>query len=293
MANEEAATEESTGPGSTTATKPRSKHGVPRVGLQTVDEYAQKIWTAARRTEVAPEVVARALSGKSDTKASGGRWRTRLTPLKLFGIVESAQGGKLKLTEIGVALANVADQEGRARALKAAALNIPAYETVLKRYDGGELPELTPIKSEFEFGWDMSAADASTVAELFVEGAKYAGLIGDDDVVRLDGAHPDRIPYSEDAEDEADEESDEPGAPENRGAIPTSQAAPPIAEVDLTPRPPIDEQQTPPPPPAPTATPSGAAGVDLRVKLDMSAWAVDDVLRVLAALGFEDPSGSE
>lgn len=281
---DEDATDDGAESGSTTDAKPRSKQGVPRLGLQTVDDFAQKIWTAARRAEVAPEVVARALSGKADTKASGGGWRARLTPLKLFRVVESVKGGKLKLTDLGVALANTADEEGRAAALKTAALNIPAYATILNRYDGGELPALTPIKSEFEFGWEMSAEDASTVAELFVEGVKYAGLVGDDGVVRLDGAHPDPAP----ATDDADLDEDEPiaAADEEPAGGSGVEDVPPANRDVLTP-PPIDVKHHQALPLEPAAT---GPAIGLNVKLDMSDWKVDDVLRVLAALGYEDTS---
>lgn len=291
MAEEEAANEGNTAWGSTTATKPRSKNGVPRTGLQTVDEFAQKIWTAARRSEVAPEVVARALSGKSDTKASGGGWRARLTPLRLFRVVESGKDGKLKLTELGVALANVADHEGRAQALKTAALNIPAYETILTRYDGGELPALTPIKSEFEFGWDMSATDATAAAELFIEGAKYAGLVGEDGVVRLNGAHPDPAPAAEDPELElADDEEVEDADEQDSGSSGADEEPLPDREASIPPPADVKQGQAPhPPEPAPASAPP----VGLNVKLDMSAWAVVDVLRVLAVLGFEAPRGPE
>ena len=291
MADEDATTEETGDATSTAAVKPRSKHGVPRVGLEVIDQQAQKIWVAARRSEVAPEVVARALSGREDTKASGGGWRARLTPLKLFKVVAVSKEGKIRLTELGVALANTADVEGRAAALKTAALNIAAYETILRRYDGGELPALTPIKSEFEFGWEMSAADASTVAELFVAGAKYAGLVGDDGVVRLDGAHPATEADEAEAEDEggtADTVDDDSVIEQHEAefAPPTREQTPDLPRFTPAPAPAPAQSITP-------AAPTGAPPVALNVKLDMSGWDADDVLRVLAALGYEGTASAE
>lgn len=292
MADEDATTEEATDETSGTAAKPRSKHGVPRVGLAVIDQQAQKIWVAARRSEVAPEVVARALSGRDDAKASGGGWRARLTPLKLFKVVTVSKEGKIRLTELGVSLANTADVEGRTKALKTAALNIPAYETILRRYDGGELPELTPIKSEFEFSWEMSTVDASTVAALFVEGAKYAGLVGEDGIVRLDDA-----PSVDASQDEADVmekegETDSGEATSDDEVIEQHEAefAPPGEDVPDPPKvtPPVTQPQSPSP-----GAPAGAPPVALNVKLDMSGWAADDVLRVLAALGYEGATNAE
>lgn len=291
MADEDATTDENGDTGNGATGKPRSKHGVPRVGLQVIDQQAQKIWVAARRSEVPPEVVARALSGREDTKASGGGWRARLTPLKLFKVVEVSKEGKIRLSELGIALANTADEEGRAKALKTAALNIVAYDTILRRYDGGELPALTPIKSEFEFGWDMSAADAATVAELFVEGAKYAGLIGEDGFVRLDGANPSPDPEGEAAEGASDDVEASVSADDEVAKPHHAESTPQVQEQTFD-----APRATPPLVPAESLRPAPSADappVILNVKIDMSAWNAEDVLQVLAALGYKDMPSAE
>lgn len=258
--------------GDDAAGKLRSKNGVPKASLATIDGQAQKIWAAVRRGEVAPVLIARALTGKDDSLASGGTWATRIGALRLFNVVEKGQGNTFKLTELGIALSNTTDADGHARALKSAVLGVPAYANVLARYDGGSLPEVSIIASEYEYSYELSKADAAAGAKLFVESAKYAGLADEKGAVNLGGlvapkdtaVAPGPAP---EAETPAAPAQTTP-APQTSLQIPATPATPPIASVTSTP-------------------------VGLNVKLDMSGWAVDDVLRVLAALGFEAPSGPE
>jgi len=259
------------------AAKLRSKNGVPKANLATIDGQAQKIWAGVRRGEVAPVLVARALTGKDDSLASGGTWATRIGALRLFNVVEKGQGNTLKLTDLGIALSNTTDAEGHARALKSAVLGVPAYANVLARYDGGSLPEVSIIASDYEYSYELSKADAAIAAKLFVESAKYAGLADEKGAVNLGGL--------------VAPQTNSDVAPE---ALPPLVATP-AAPVQVTPTPQASPQ-SPVASAAPQTTPVMVATgptVGLNLKLDMSAWAVDDVLRVLAALGLEAPSGPE
>ncbi|MFD5865684.1 hypothetical protein ACFWGP_12060 [Agromyces sp. NPDC127015] len=270
--------------------KLRSKNGVPKVGLAAIDDQAQKIWGSARKSEVAPVIVARALTGRPDSKASGGTWNTRIGALRLFRVVENGANGTLRLTPLGMALSNTADEAGHGRALKEAVLGVPAYASVLTRYDGGPLPEASIIASEYEYSYALGKSDASAAATLFIDSASYAGLVDEQGVVNLGGLVA--LPELETEE-----------------AITASpQATPDYRPVSLPPAAPAvgpePEAAPPTPPPAVIQTPviaptrevipgsgSGSGSVGVTVKLDMSAWPVDDVLRVLAALGYESTPG--
>jgi hypothetical protein len=258
------------------AAKLRSKNGVPKADLATIDSQAQKIWAAARRGEIAPVLVARALTGKDDSKASGGTWATRIGALRLYNVVEKGSGNNFKLTNLGIALSNTADSEGHARALKDAILGVPAYARVLGRYDGGSLPDVGIIASDYEYTYELSKSDAAAAAKLFVESAKYAALVSEEGAVNLGGlVAPSR-------------EEDLPLASTENAGPPTVAPPTPSAQSPAAPAVPSTIHV-----PAAHATPGspsplGTAPVAITVKLDMSEWDVKDVLSVLSALGYEN-----
>lgn len=285
---DEDATDATTGTANTAGNIVRSKKGVARTSLKSVDEQAQRIWNVARRTEVAEVAIARAVTGKSDASASGGRWLSRIALLRLYRVVEKTRDGYFKLTELGIALANVGDEAGHLAALGTAVMGIPANALLLKRYDGGELPSLDTLATEFEFGYSMSNSDAKAAAQVLIDSAKYARLVDDSGHVNLGGAAAVVV-------DEPDEDDDAEGDDAQRDDLDDadSEAADDEAtEAHLSEH---DESRVPArkPPKLPT-TPSvltlGSSPAALRVKLDMSGWAVDDVIRVLAALGYESES---
>ena len=277
-------TEATASAAATGANQVRSKKGVARTGLKTVDEQAQKIWNVARKTEVAEVQIARAVTGKPDAVASGGRWLSRIALLRLYRVVTKTRDGYFKLTDLGIALANVGDDSGHRAALGAAVMGIPANAVLLKRYDGGQLPSVDTLATEFEFGYSMSNADAKSAAQVLIDSANYAGLVDDSDNVNLTGT----VTVAE-ADDETDAseddefEDDTPGSGvEGGGDSGIESSAPQIHQEP--------QQALQNPPPAPPVLALGSSPAALSVKLDMSGWAVEDVLRVLAALGYEGPS---
>ncbi|UYK40060.1 hypothetical protein [Microbacterium terricola] len=271
------ATETAAGVGTIGSNKVRSKNGVARVGLKTIDEQAKKIWNVARTSEVAEVQIARALAGKADAKASGGGWRARIAMLRLYGIVDKTREGFFKMTDLGIALANTGDEAGHQQALRTAVVRIPANSLILKRYDGGELPGLDTLATEFEFGYSLSNADAKSAAQVFLASGKYAGLVSDGGHVSLDGTPSDLRDELEEEQGE-DEDLSDSGID---GDTDAEQETPPPADT-RGPR-----RDNPPPPPPPALPALTTSPVSLSVKLDMSGWAVDDVLRVLGALGYE------
>lgn len=288
------ATEVTAGIPTGSANPVRSKKGVARVGLKAVDEQAQKIWNAARRTEVAEVAIARAVTGKADASASGGRWISRIAMLRLYGVVEKTRDGYFKLSDLGIALANVGNASEHLKALGTAVMGIPANATLLRRYDGGELPNLDTLATEFEFGFSMSNADAKAAAQVLIDSAKYAALVDASGHVNLSGAVvvEAAVDADADANTDSDAEENEDASEEDDfddGVADEGEDNDPNSQIGLlTPggirglaRTPKSQRE---------ALDSGSPSVALHVKLDMSAWKVDDVLLVLAALGHEDPS---
>jgi hypothetical protein len=271
---------------------------VPRTGIQTVDEQAHKIWVAARRGTVPDVTIARALSGRPNTKASGGGWRARIATLRLYNVVEKTKDGKFKLTDLGVALANTGDSSSHAQTLRSTLMSVTSYSLILTRYDGGQLPSESTIATEFEFDYEMSHTDAAAAAKVFVESARYAGAVDDSGNVNLAGAtSPAAEPSTEDEisaqqEHRADDEGETDVPSDDANGMPETgdvEEREMVATDDASPRDQIPE--------------SGTTGIlhtrdplrksppfAVSVNLDMSKWAVKDVLKVLRVLGFEGPS---
>lgn len=267
------------------AKKLRSRNGVPRVALDTIEASVNAIWQVARRGEAAPVTVARAITGKQDAKASGGAWQKRVAALRAFNVIE--RGSAFKLSPIGIAIANSADVEGHARGLREAVLSIPAYQKFLERADGGELPATPLLASDIEFEYELSNADAVTAANAFVQSARYAGLVDAEGRVSLGGVSiPTGVPASE---GESDEDSEIEGSVE-----PAPQAAPAAGPA------PSDLETQPPAQPVTVNLPAQGVGtaagspVTVKVRIDMTEWAANDAVKVLNALGYgEDTSESE
>ncbi|MEW1991220.1 hypothetical protein [Microbacterium sp. NPDC078849] len=269
------------------AKKLRSRNGVPRVALETIEASVNAIWQVARRGEAAPVTVARAITGKQDAKASGGAWQKRVAALRAFNVIE--RGSAFKLSPIGIAIANSADVERHTKGLREAVLSIPAYQKFLERADGGELPPIALLASDIEFEYELSNADAVTAANAFVQSARYAGLVDADGHVSLAGVS---VP-ADGAEVDPDAEPDDDTEVES-AAAPAGQPAPVAA-----PAPSVPEIQPPAQPvtvsiPAPAALAVGGSPVTVKVRIDMTEWAADDAVKVLNALGYgEDASESE
>jgi hypothetical protein len=276
--------------GAAAVPKPRSKHGVPRVALETVDGYAQKIWEAARLGDALPVTVARALTGDLKSPASGGAYKTRIATLRRFGVIETLKNGNFKLTELGIALAKTGDPDGHAAALIGAMRSVPAYLQILERYDGGEL-SVAAIATHFEFEYAMSGVDAAAATELFIESARYARLVDAEGNVSLvatasPSVRVEDTQVDEDSGEDADIGSDDELVREYEVEF--------QAPYEGTPPDPSDVLGFNPPQytPGPRALTTSVASspVALNVKLDMTGWEVEDVLRVLAALGYESPA---
>jgi hypothetical protein len=280
--------DEGTDESSATTSRPRSKNGIPRVSLATAESYARGVWTAARAGEAVPVAVARAISGRDSTKASGGAWRTKITALRVFSLVERLKSENLKLSSIGLGVVNQADADKQREARRDAVMSVDSYAQILNNSNGHELPGSNSIAGTFEYEYSLATDDAKTATTAFLESVKHAELVDDAGVVHLDGS------YVAPAAEEQDGDKDAPEGSETGNQTLNGEAAAGDAHEDVSTRAPvgstaadkqtIDHQsQSRPHVPLVVTQPSG---VDLNVTLDMSDWAVDDVIAVLRILGY-------
>ena len=272
-----AMTENSVAQESPTSSKPRSKGGVPRTTLATTETYARAIWTTAHRGEALPAAVARAISGKADSKAVGGAWRAKPAALRVFGLVARLNSENLKLSEIGLALVDESNPAGQAHARRQAVLGVSSYQRILADHNGHPLPSEDTIATTFEYQYEVPVAAAKEVAKVFVESVKYAGLLGSDGSIKIDETEVPEIPEPEKS---TLPKPPKPTVAPKAGTLHTSKVAP--ARQDS---PPLTNFVAPRPPGSDASTP-----VDVTVNIDMSKWEAKDVLSVLKVLGYGDSS---
>lgn len=280
-----------------------AKRGVPRISLEVAEGYAKHLWDVARGGSTSEGVLAKQIGGET-AKASGGTWRTKVASLNYWGLIEQMPGSQLKLSEIGLRIVRLSEPEVVAAARRDALLQVKAYENILQAADGHELPATAGIAGKFHYDFEMSESDASRAADAFVSSVERAGISGTDGIVRLSGAHraaesdgdtpdvdetgrtdaalePDihpAVPEGEEPEADLDADADADVAGGGRGDGPKRQP-----REELAPEPPVYRREI--------AVPTADPGVSLRVKIDMSDWAADDVVKVLSALGFPGPRG--
>src|SRR5712692_5273728 len=76
----------------------------PAVGLKAAIELVQSLWTAEKRTAVAPEAAVQAMG----YKGMSGPASTSLSALKKYGLVES-DGNRVKVSQLAMRILHMPD----------------------------------------------------------------------------------------------------------------------------------------------------------------------------------------
>lgn len=251
----------------------RAKRGMPRVSLVTAETYACGVWEAARQGSAPAIAVARAISGKTDVVARGGRWRAKVTAMRAFHLIDNSKEGQFKLSDIGLAVVNSSDarkqQEGRRRAV----LSVDPYASLLRQNDGHPLPTTTSISGRFEHDFELSTEDARVAAEAFIESVTHAKVLDPNGNISLgwSAVLPSEAVRSE--EPAPDVESSTESIPTDLSASTVEVIAPKLQ--DSVPR--------------PTTTASTVESVEMGITINMSKWPVEDILTVLKVFGYSTP----
>lgn len=279
-----------------------AKRGVPRISLEVAEGYAKHLWTVARGGTTSEAVLARQIGGEK-AKASGGTWRTKVASLNYWGLIEPQAGAQLKLSDIGLRIVRESEPHTVAAARREAVLQVKAYENILQEANGHELPATAGIAGKFHYDYEMSEADAERAAEAFVESVKRAAMVGDDGVVRLSAGEEQTLhgpDASGDVNGTSEEEPPEPDQapedelPEDDGSAQgqTTEVSPSswrvggpkgVGRIEAQ----VDHGMVRHRVSAPSSDPD----LSVRVKIDMTHWNADDVIKVLATLGLSGRRG--
>lgn len=230
---------------------------VPREGLEIAEGLAKKLWDTARNGSVKRAAYAAQLN---HTNVTSGGFQAKVGLLRYYNLVQTS-GDDMSLSDIGKRIVREDNETIRVAARREALLGQKHFGPVLRSYADNELPTVAALTSNFKFEFGLADDTAARVAEAFISSAKFAGFIDNSNVVRL-----------------APTEIATPATVEEHVKPPSG------AATGVTPPPPF---VPPTPPPAPPIVDTSVAlrNVTLDVQLDLSSFAVDDVLRVLTALG--------
>lgn len=258
------------------------KRGLPSSGLLAAEDAANKLWNVARLATTSQDVFARQFGEK--TKASGGRWRTRMAMLRGFKLIHT-EGEQVGLTELGQHLVNSSDPEGQIAARRAAVMNLKAYRELVEAYNGTELPDIGTLASRLQFDYGKSGDFATKAAKAFIDSLQHAQMIDVQNFVRRDGAEttPSSVViYASEPTSivrDSEIEDDEAAAEIDRSDDGSDRTDYTVGEVAA-----VASISSPTSPAA--ESPSPEANISLSMKLDLSKYRSDEVIEILNTLGF-------
>lgn len=261
----------------------RAKRGVPRMTLETAEEFAKAVWAVARSGMTSEGVVAKHIGGEG-AKASGGAWRRKVASVKYFGLIDTLPDSQLKLSDLGLRVVRESEPETVKEARKAAVLQVEPYKKILQTADGHELPASAGISGTFHYDYEMSQSDADKAATAFEESVRRAGLLDEQGVVRVSAVPGGAINSDE-------EDTPPPDDPKSKGkgaGYPEFEPKDEILDTKLEDEPRSrdrDKGSDHASWPKFDVPITSASGVSLRMKIDMSDWNADDVVKVLRAIG--------
>ncbi|WP_152052962.1 hypothetical protein [Tautonia marina] len=156
---------------------------------------------------------------------------TRLSAARQFGLL-TLEGSGYRLSPLSRAILHPVDPADLPRLYREALKTPPLYADLLVRLADRRMPDPERLANLLYHSYQITASAKLAAAESFVESARFAGALGDDGILRPDGAFSARPPI-EAAAPPARWESTSP-APEPEPRRPARNAPPaPGVRIDL------------------------------------------------------------
>lgn len=156
----------------------------PRASFRSALELAQAVQALGGKST--PEVCA----DKLNRSAGSGGFNSIVGAAVKFGLVKQTKGF-LEAMPIVKSIKLAYDEDERARYYTEAFLTPPVFKNLVERFAGEVLPiEVLAKMLAKEFDVDMNASSA--IAKQFIEGAKFAGILGpNNEVAKLESVDAD------------------------------------------------------------------------------------------------------
>ncbi|ADV61934.1 hypothetical protein Isop_1349 [Isosphaera pallida ATCC 43644] len=182
---------------------------------------------------------------------------SRLSSARQFGLLD-LKGDGYHLTPLAHALLHPVDPEETPRLLRQAFREPPLYADLLERFAQKRLPDPTILGNVLYHDYNIIVSAKQVAADAFIASARFAGLLGPDQILRPDGIEgaasstipsaalpaPPEIPHLSRG---GPSPASSPLAsapltrPHTTGLVPSPSASSTIASTAATPRSPIDE----------------------------------------------------
>lgn len=231
---------------------------IPRAGLESAEELARKLWDLSRGSAVEKGAFGKHIGNKE----TSGPFATKLALLRYFSLVEDVDG-KIQLSTIGRDIVRDDAPAKREAARQQAFRGVPNYQSLLDRFVDHGLPTVDSLATTLHYEFSLKEDAANKAASAFIESAKLADLADEAGAVNVGEPSP-------------AEQPEETEQPEEIGGVngQREESAPQTATSSAPPVHPLEQRVV-----------SSAAHVSVSVSLDLSAFDVDEVLRILAAIG--------
>lgn len=153
----------------------------PRASFRSALELAQAVQALGGKTT--PEVCA----DKLNRSAGSGGFNSIVAAAVKFGLIKQTKGF-LEVMPIVKSIKLAYDEDEKTRYYAEAFLTPPVFKNLVERFAGEVLPiDVLAKMLAKEFDVDMNASSA--IAKQFIEGAKFAGILGaNNEVSKLEGA---------------------------------------------------------------------------------------------------------
>lgn len=216
--------------------KKRSVRNVPRDTLETAKSFALKLYDTYGNS--APKESLAALLGHDTTNS--GAFKDKLALLRSWSLVQGAD--PIELSDVGRSIIRGDPPEQQLIARQDAFKGSGPFNGLLQNYEDRLLPPVEDLATRCRFEFNLEEEAALEVAQVFVESAKYAGLV--DEAGKVGGANEgpkassetNNVPDGQSAhQSESDEQPDEPvadtGEPQGEGLIAETPASPSTREA--------------------------------------------------------------
>ncbi len=184
---------------------PQSEIQVPYYDLENAVNVARALH--AKAGGICDRAQLAALLGHT---VKSGAFMSRIGAARMFGLVERADGARLRVTTRGRAIVAPVDPQRAAQAKVDAFLSVELFRKVHHDYEGASLPDAAGLRNMFENDYGIVKSRAAPTVRIMRRSAEYAGFfdtVGSSQMVKPMNLPED--PQQVDNDDQADSR-DEP-----------------------------------------------------------------------------------
>lgn len=165
-----------TTPSESVSKRDRSRNH-PTVALSRTTEFGQE---AKRKLGYKP-FSRKALGDAFSTNPSSGGFSSKIAATSQFGVFEDAPNGMMQISGLGKRIMDPISEADKRAALQEAFLRPPLYQELVQDFRGQRIPD--ELGNILLHGYRISPTAKDNCARVFLESARYAGLLNPENVL--------------------------------------------------------------------------------------------------------------